>query len=135
MALGLIYLPAELQTAVISWLFRDADIANLCLVSKHLYGLAMPTLYHSISINVDHWKAKNLECFLTHGHPGHGHVRSLCIDSDELNTEVKALKVAKDALHALPRNHLLSFRYVQILTHGSLYVQEAFADVSRADVR
>ena len=112
MAARVFDLPSELQTAIISWIFRPNDIASVCLVSKQLYDIAMPLLYHSIFLNVDHWTKQQLDRFLAQGHSGHKYVRALDIDSDDLDTEVVALKVAKDALQVLPRNCLQSFRSV-----------------------
>ena len=110
---GLLDLPSELQSAIISWLLRKADLISLCLVSKQLYHVTMPILYHSVSLNVDHWQKRNMDRFLTHGHQGHLYIRSLDIDSDKRVLEVVARKAAKDALTILPRDCLRSFRYVK----------------------
>ena len=95
------------------WGLRLDDIAHLCLLCRQLHDIAVSVLYHSVSVNVDHWKKAHLDCFLSQGHRGHKYVRSLYIDSTELKSEVIALKAAKDAIHVLPKNGLQSFRYVQ----------------------
>ena len=103
-------LPTELQTLIITSLLRPTDVSNVCLVSKDFCAVAVPLLYHSITINVDRWNLDVLKRFLQYGHLGHMYVRSLDIDSDELSTEDLALKTAKDALQVLPRDCLRSFR-------------------------
>lgn len=106
----LLDLPPEIQTGIASWVLRPKDIARLCLVSRQLYDVSMPGLYHSMYLNVDRWKKQNLERFLCRGHRGHQHVRTLDVDSDELSSEPGARKLAKDILEILPRNCLTSFR-------------------------
>ena len=106
-------LPPEVQTAVVSWVLRPSDIAQLCLVSRQFHDVAMPPLYHSMYFNVDRWKPEHLEQFLTRGHGGHQYVRSLDVDSEHLEGEESARKLAKDVLQVLPRNCLTSFRYVR----------------------
>lgn len=103
-------LPTELHTAIASWLLRPSDLKNLCQASKYFCAVTVPILYHKISINVDQWPKDVLERFLQYGHMGHMHVRSLDVDSDLLDSETEALKIAKDALQVLPRNCLRSFR-------------------------
>ena len=120
MAKGLLDIPAELQTAVMWWILRPSEVAKLCLVLQQLHNIAMPLLYRSIYLNVDHWKTKQLDLIQARGHPGHRHIRSLDIDSDELKTEAIALKVAKDALHILPRDCLKSFRYGSRVAHNTI---------------
>lgn len=104
-------LPAELQTAIIDCILRPEHLAQVCLVSKQLHRIALPMLYKDFSINVSEWSEEELERFLVRGHAGHPHIRSLEVDSEDLNGEEKALKVAKDALQVLPKNSLRSIRY------------------------
>ena len=110
MSRTLLDLPAEIQSAIVSWVLRPKDIARLCLVSKQLYDVSIPGLYHSMDFDVDRWKKERLERFLCRGHRGHQHIRILDIDSDELESEPDARKLAKDLLEVLPRNCLTSFR-------------------------
>lgn len=106
----LLALPPELQTAVIDCIFRPKHLAQVCLVSKQLQRIALPLLYRDFSINVSEWSEIELERFLARGHSGHAHIRSIEVDSEDLEGEAQALKVAKDALQVLPRNSLRSFR-------------------------
>ncbi|KAK5172589.1 uncharacterized protein LTR77_002709 [Saxophila tyrrhenica] len=106
----LLNLPPELQAAIFSWLFRPADLARVCLVSKQLFDVVTPQLYHSLYLNVDRWSREHLESVLTRGHRGHAYIRNLDIDSVELKSERRALKVAKDALQMIPRGQLQAFR-------------------------
>ena len=110
MARKLLDLPPEIQTAIVSWVLRPSDTASLCLVSRQLYDVSMPGLYHSMYLNVDRWKKEELQRFVARGHPGHRHIRALDVDSDELDTEGNARKLAKDVLQMLPRDCLTSFR-------------------------
>lgn len=103
-------LPPELQTAIIDCLFRPEHLAQVCLVSKQLQRIALPLLYRDFSINVSEWPDGQLERFVAKGHSGHRHIRSLDIDSEDIEGEEQALKVAKDVLQVLPRNSLRSFR-------------------------
>jgi hypothetical protein len=111
MGMTFLDLPPEVQTAVVSWVLRPCDIAQVCLVSRQFHDVAMPSLYHSMYFNVDRWKREHLDRFLTRGHCGNGYVRSLDVDSDDLEGEARACKLAKDILQMLPRNCLTSFRY------------------------
>jgi hypothetical protein len=104
------HLPNEIQTQIVAWLLRSADLAKVCLVSRQLYDVAMPMLYHSIYLNVDRWSAEHLRRVLTPQHPGLKHIRALDVDSIQLKSEKLALKVAKDALQVLPRDRLQCFR-------------------------
>ena len=105
-------LPSELQSSIVSWVLRPDHLANICLVSKQFYDVAMPMLYRDMTFNVDHWEQEHLDRFLCFGHRGHNFIRCLDIDSDEIQSENVALKIAKDALQVMPRNSLRSFRYV-----------------------
>lgn len=106
----LLQLPPELQTAVVSCLLHPEDLAHICLVSKQLRGIALPLLYRDVSVNVSDWTETQLENFMARGHPGHRHVKSIEVDSQDLEGECQALKVAKDVLVVLPRNGLRSFK-------------------------
>lgn len=106
----LLHLPTELQTAILDHLLRPDHLAQACLVSKQLRQIALPLLYREISINVNEWKDEQLENFLAQGHVGHRHIRSIDVDSDDIEGERKALKVAKDVLSVLPWNGLRAFR-------------------------
>jgi len=111
----LLSLPPELQTAITSWLFRPSHVAQICLVCKQLRSIAMPQLYRDFAINVDEWSQDEIDRFVTRGHAGHRLIRSLDVDSSNLDTEDVAMKVAKDLLQVLPRNLLRSFRYGKML--------------------
>ncbi|KAK3701567.1 hypothetical protein LTR37_015421 [Vermiconidia calcicola] len=106
----LIHLPPEVQTSVISWVLNPSHLARVCLVSKQLHDIAMPLLYQSLFLNVDRWDKDRLRSVLKRGHRGHRYIRALDIDSEKLEQEAEALKIAKDALQVLPRNCLQSFR-------------------------
>lgn len=103
-------LPPEIQSAIISHVLRPRHLAQVCLISKHLQQIALPFLYRDFSINVSTWSTDELEQFLARGHSGHAHIRSIDIDSDDLDGEDLALKTAKDLLQVLPRNCLRAFR-------------------------
>lgn len=103
-------LPPELQTAIITCLLRPEHLAQVCLVSRQFRRIALPLLYRDFSINVSEWTNTQLERFLARGHSGHRHIRSLDIDSEDIEGEDLALKAAKDVLQVLPRNSLRSFR-------------------------
>lgn len=103
-------LPPELQTAVLDCLLHPEHLATVCLASKQLQRLALPPLYRDVSVNVSEWSDTEIERFCVRGHAGHAHIRSLEVDSDDLEGEDKALKVSKDLLQVLPRNSLRSFR-------------------------
>lgn len=106
----LLDLPTELQTAILDHLLRPEHLAQTCLVSKQLRQIALPLLYREVSINVNEWNDEQLENFLAHSHSGHRHIRSIDVDSDDIESEQKALKVAKDVLSVLPWNGLRAFR-------------------------
>lgn len=106
----LLALPSELQTAIIDCIFHPEDLAQICLVSKQLQRIALPLLYRDFSINVNTWTEEQVSRILARGHSGHAHIRSIGVDSDDIESEDDALKVAKDVLQVLPRNCLRSFR-------------------------
>lgn len=103
-------LQPELQTAIIAHVLHPKHLAQVCLVSKYLQRIALPFLYREISINVSIWSEPQLERFVASRHSGHAHIRSIDIDSEDIEGEDLALKVAKDVLQVLPRNCLRAFR-------------------------
>lgn len=73
-------LPAELQDAIISWIFRKAHLAQVCLVSKQLQSIALPRLYNTVNLVLGKDDQNKIAQLAIPGHSGVSHIRNLKVD-------------------------------------------------------
>ena len=102
--LTLIDLPAELQKAIIAHTPRPTDLKNFCLACKQLQSIAIPALYHTVSLDPREIGSG----FLLPNNSGLQHVRKLSFTQVYPYEQSLALPKILSVLEKLPRNYLMS---------------------------
>lgn len=118
-------LPADIKSAIVSYIIRPSDLKNVCLVSHEMHEIAVRFLYESIAFDLGSAGDNRLSAFLQSRNKGLKHVRqirlylassedcrSMLSDDTCRSQEVQAQFATNMLLEFLPEDVLEEFRYV-----------------------
>lgn len=111
---GIHHLPTELLAMIMAYILRPTELAGLCRVCKIFREVAVPQLYHSVTLRLAESRLVKAAArsFLS-SNPGLVHIRRITTISELGQGETEAFRASGQAiqriLSRLPQNKLISF--------------------------